>query len=36
MTDLRDQLEQRVQNFIQDRYVWETFVADNFELFIPT
>ena len=34
MTDLRDQLEQRVQNFIQDRYVWETFVADNFELFL--
>lgn len=31
MTDLYSRLEQRVRDFIQDRYVWQTFVAENIE-----
>jgi len=29
--NLQKDLEQRVRNFIQDRYIWECFVAENFE-----
>jgi len=28
---LQNDLEQRVREFIQDRFVWQTYVAENFE-----
>ena len=36
MSELQTQLEQRVRDFIQDNYEWETFVADNFEQFLDS
>ena len=29
--NLQKDLEQSVRNFIQDRYIWESFVAESFE-----